>query len=74
MGHERLTALRAREQAGVGVDQGNPQRLLVEVEVLLSQPAVGEAHLTVVRGEDDERVVQHATASQRVQDLLEIEI
>ena len=72
VGDERPRPHRPRVQPRVRVDQRDPQRLLVEVEVLLPQAAVGEPHLAVVGGADDQGVVEEARLLQLVEDGVQV--
>jgi hypothetical protein len=69
VGDQGFALQRLREELRVGVDERDPRRLLVEVEVLLPHPAVGEAHLTVVGGADHQRVVIEPGFFQLVEDV-----
>ena len=71
VGDHRVGDARLREELWVGVDERHPQRLLVEVEVLLPE-AVREAHVAVVSGLDDERAVQEVLGLECVEHLHQV--
>ena len=62
---QRARAARPREQLGVRVDERHAEGLLVEVEVLLPKASVGQPHLAVIGGADDEGVVVERRAGRR---------